>query len=97
LLVGIRSLGESLQDSVRLSHDVQGNLGGLQPLVGAIEFAGKPGDLDLLGGEPPDLLPGPFPSEYAGIALLAPLTDQRRVQALPPQIRPTLAVLAACS
>ena len=88
------ALSESLQERVRFSHDVQCGLGGGQPLVHAGEFTCETGDLSLLGGEPADPLPGPLARQHPGVALLAPFTDQRRIQALPPQIGATLAVFA---
>src|SRR5271166_7178909 len=60
----------------------------------ASEFAGEPRDLGLFGGEPADLLTGPFARQHSSVALLAPFADQRRIQALPPQIGATLTALA---
>src|SRR6185312_8945402 len=91
---GVRSLGQCLQESVCFSHDVQGGLGGVQPLVCASEFAGEPRDLGLFGGEPANLLAGPFARQHPGVALLAPFADQRRIQALPPQIGAAFTVFA---
>src|SRR6202008_5131775 len=68
LLVGVRSLGQRLQESVRFSHDVQGGLGGVQPLVCASEFAGEPRDLGLFGGEPANLLSPPFSAQHPRVA-----------------------------
>src|SRR6476659_4092972 len=76
------------------SHDVQGGLGGVQPFVCASEFAGEPRDLGLFGGEPANLLAGPFARQHPGVALLAPFADQRRIQALPPQIGAAFTVFA---
>src|SRR6476469_6403965 len=94
LLVVVRSLRQWLQESVCFSHDVQGGLGGVQPLVCASEFAGEPRDLGLFGGEPANLLAGPFARQHPGVALLAPFADQRRIQALPPQIGAAFTVFA---
>ena len=79
--------------SVCFSHDVQGGLGGAQPLAQPGVLPGEPGDLGLLGGQFADLLTGPFARQHARVALLAPLADQRRIQPLPPQIRAAVTVL----
>lgn len=94
LVVGIRSLGETFQESVRFSHNVQGRLGGVQPFTQTGVFPREPGDLSLLRGQLADLLARLLARQHAGIALLAPLADQRRVQALSPQIPAAVAVLA---
>jgi hypothetical protein len=79
---------------VRFSHDVQGGLGGVQPLVQTGIFLREPGDLSLLGGQLADLLARLLARQHAGIALLTPLADQRRVQAFPPQVPAAVVLLA---
>ena len=54
----------------------------------------EPRDLGLFGGEPANLLAGPFARQHPGVALLAPFADQRRIQALPPQIGAAFTVFA---
>src|SRR5215207_7853676 len=79
---------------MRFSHDVQGGFGGAQPLAHPGVLPRETGDLGLLGGEPANLSAGPFARQHPGVALLAPFADQRRIQALPPQIGATLTVFA---
>jgi hypothetical protein len=62
LVVGIRSLGKTFQESVRFSHDVQGGFGGVQPFVQTGVFLCEPGDLSLLSGQLADLRAGFLPT-----------------------------------
>ena len=84
----LRALGETLQERVCFSHDLQSCLSGGQPPGCPVEFTLQPGDLGLLGGEPADFRPGRLVPKQPGVAVLAPLADQRGIQALAAQIGP---------
>lgn len=63
--------------SVCFSHDLQRDLGGGQPFGRHVQFPSQAGDLSLFSSELADLRTGRLAVECTGIALLAPLADQR--------------------
>ena len=87
-VLGDSALSETLQERVCFSHDLQSCLSGGQPPGCPVEFTLQPGDLGLLGGEPADFRPGRLVPKQPGVAVLAPLADQRGIQALAAQIGP---------
>ena len=66
----------------------------VKPLVRPGELLLEASDLGLLGDEFADLRAGLLTVENPGVALLAPLADQRRGKAFTAQIRPTFVHLA---
>jgi hypothetical protein len=93
LLVGIRDLGKTFPKSLCFSHVARAAaVVDNRLLIRA--FSGVSRDLGLLGGEPAHLSPDRLPVRNARVVLRAPLADQRREQALPSQIRATVATLA---
>jgi hypothetical protein len=86
--------------SVRFSHDVQGGLGGVQPLVCASEFAGEPRDLGpafsrfsrLSSADSSVVVPGREPESTC-----AWRTHLRTVSAVPTPSRRATSLIAAHS
>ena len=88
--LGVRALGEQLQERMCFSRDVQRQPGPFQLGLKLGVAATQPLELDLLGGPARLAGPGRQPLQRRRIALLAPLGDVRGGQALPAQQRATL-------
>src|SRR5699024_10787537 len=87
--LGVRALGELLQERVHFSRDLQRGLGLGQFPGQTLVLAAEPLELDLLGRASLLRLAGqPLPGSCLG--LFAPLRDMRGVQAFAAQNRPTL-------